>query len=178
MSVLNPVSVQDHFDRKKTLSNFRQMAIGDGLDDSDFESYYTAQEAKSDAAISTALGKVDPAMQPVVVMAEDGQLYVPRTVDRVESYAPVTPVMAAVIGLDGSINGQLPTPRPIPPAPVDNSTNTNDLSGADTATDAGTQTATDAGPATDAGTQTIPPATDMGGTPPTDAGGNPLIPSA
>jgi hypothetical protein len=115
MGVVNPESVQDHIDRLQTFADFKEIAVGKGLDDAKFESFLTDEQSGSKAAIAAALKVPGPDGLPRVAQAADGVLYAAKLDGSGDGFAVLNPTPAASIALDGSSTpGPTLTPSPTP----------------------------------------------------------------
>jgi hypothetical protein len=113
MSVLNPATVRDLFDRLQAIDDVKAIAVAKGLDDAAFERFFAEDTASAQAQVAAAL-RVGPGELPKLVRrAADGKLFAFVAGPNGDSYAEVAPAEDADLGLDG---------RPIPgPAPVQES---------------------------------------------------------
>jgi hypothetical protein len=112
MSVLNPATVRDLFDRLQAIDDVKAIAVAKGLDDAAFERFFAEDTASAQAQVAAAL-RVGPGELPKLVRrAADGKLFAFVAGPNGDSYAEVAPAEDEALGLDG---------RPIPgpgPAPV------------------------------------------------------------
>lgn len=166
MSIQNPQTVQDHLNRKAALDLSKQLLTKSGLEDTQFDQVFSAEQTQDDVAIASAV-KAASASSPIVVQADDGTLYVAN--GSAQGYGVVTPTPANRIGLDGAILSDTPTPAPGPvPTPTPTPTPAPPSGGAAVVPPDGSS---GGGSASGSGSAS---SDHSGGTPATDAAGNPI----